>query len=246
MARRTESISLTPGRRIGRRYRVEHLLGAGSEGEVYRIQEDQTGIRRAAKIFYPHRDPDRRLPVRHARKLERLRDCSIVLQYLHTEEVTVRGYKTVALISELCEGEPLQQWVDRARGGRLPLYPALVLLRELAVGLEQVHAHGEYHSDVHTENVLVRPRGIHLDLKLVDFYDWGRPTRAKMQEDVLQAVRVFYDVLGGGAWYARTPAVAKEICLGLKRSLILRRFPTASALRVHLETLDCDLVDFTR
>jgi hypothetical protein len=121
-----------------------------------------------------------------------------------------------------------------------------VLLRELAVGLEQVHAHGEYHSDVHTENVLVRPRGIHLDVKLVDFYDWGRPTRAKMQEDVLQAVRVFYDVLGGAPRYARMPAVAKAICLGLKRSLILRRFPTASALRVHLETFDCDLADYAR
>lgn len=246
MATRFEGFALTPGRRIGRRYRVEHLLGAGTEGEVYRIQEDQTGIRRAAKLFYAHRDPLRRLSVRHARKLERLRDCPIVLQYHHTEEVTVRGYKTVALISELCEGEPLQQWVDRCRGRRLPLYLALVLLRELAVGLEAIHAHGEYHSDVHTENVLVRAHGIRLELKLVDFYDWGRPTRAKMQEDVIQAVRVFYDVVGGAAWYGRLPAVAKGICCGLKRSLILRRFPTASALRVHLESAEVDLTEFGR
>lgn len=246
MAKRSESFSLSPGRRIGRRYRVEYLLGAGSEGEVYRVQEDQTGIRRAAKLFYSHRDPDRRLSVRHARKLERLRDCPIVLQYHHMEEVAVRGQKTVALISELCEGEPLQRWVDRARGGRLPLYPALVLLHELAVGLEQIHAHGEYHSDVHTENVLVRPRGIRLELKLVDFYDWGRPTRPKMREDVVQAVRVLYDALGGAAHYARLPRVAKEICLGLKRSHILRRFPSASALRLHLESYHCDLADYGR
>ncbi len=223
---------------------MEHLLGSGTEGEVYRIREDETHVRRAAKLFYSDSDPYRRLSVRHARKLERLRDCPIVLQYHHTEEVTVRGYKTVALISELCEGERLQQWVDRARGRRLPLYPALVLLRELAIGLEQIHAHGEYHSDVHTENVLVRARGIQFDVKLVDFYDWGYPTRAKMQEDVVQAVRVFYDVLGGAARYPRLPSVAKGICCGLKRSLILRRFPTASALRVHLESFDPDLVDF--
>lgn len=246
MAKRSEAFSLSPGRRIGRRYRVEHLLGAGSEGEVYRVQEDQTGIRRAAKLFFPHRDPDRGLPVRHARKLERLRDCPIVLQYHHTEEVTVRGEKAVAVISELCEGEPLQHWVDRSPGRRLPLYPALVLLRELAVGLEQIHALGEYHSDVHTENVLVRARGIRLEVKLIDFYDWGHPTRAKMQEDVVQAVRVLYDVLGGATRYARLPRVAKEICCGLKRSLILGRFPTASALRLHLETFTCDLTDYGR
>jgi tRNA A-37 threonylcarbamoyl transferase component Bud32 len=246
VAKRNESFSLSPGRRIGRRYRVEHQLGAGSEGEVYRIQEDQTGVRRAAKLFYSHRDPDRRMSVRHARKLERLRDCPIVLQYHHTEEVTVRGYKTVALISELCEGEPLQHWIDRSRGARLPLFLALTLLRELAIGLEQIHALGEYHSDVHTENVLVRTRGIHLDLKLVDFYEWGHPTRAKMQEDVIQAVHVFYDSVGGAAWYPKLPAVAKGICRGLKRSLILRRFPTASALRLHLESFECDLADYGR
>lgn len=246
MAKRNESFSLSPGRRIGRRYRVEHQLGAGSEGEVYRIQEDRTGIRRAAKLFYAHRDPHLGMSVHHARKLERLRDCPIVLQYHHTEEVTVRGYKTVALISELCEGEPLQRWIDRSRGGRLPVFLALTLLRELAIGLEQIHAHGEYHSDVHTENVLVRPHGVHLDVKLVDFYDWGRPTRAKMQEDVVQAVRILYDSLGGAARYAKVPAVAKTICCGLKRSLILRRFPTASALRLYLESFECDLADYGR
>jgi hypothetical protein len=36
------------------------------------------------------------------------------------------------------------------------------------------------------------------------------------------------------------PPVAKQICCGLKRSLILQRFPTASSLRVHLETFHCD------
>lgn len=241
-----ESFALSPGRRLGRRYRVEHLLGAGSEGEVYRIQEDQTGIRRAAKIFFSHRDPDRHLSVRHARKLERLRRCPIVLQYHHTEEVTVRGYKTVALISELCDGEPLQHWIDRSPGRHVPVYAALVLLRELAIGLEQIHAHGEYHSDVHTENVLVRTRGTRLEVKLVDFYDWGRPTRVKRQEDVVQAIRVFYDALGGAKRYARLPRVAKTICCGLKRSLILRRFPTVSALRVHLESFECDLADYGR
>ena len=240
MTRRIESFGLRPGRRIGRRYRVERRLGAGTEGEVYRIVEDRTGVRRAAKIFFPHRDPHRRLSVSHARKLHRLRDCPIVLHYFHSEEIIIRGYKTTAVISELCEGEPLERWIEGARGQRLAVYPALVLLRELAIGLEQIHGLGEYHSDVHTENILVTPRGVRLELKLIDFYEWGRPTRARMREDIVQAVRVFYDAVGGAAHYAKLPPVAKEICRGLRRSLILARFPTASSLRVHLETFHCD------
>jgi hypothetical protein len=240
VSRSVDTFALRPGRRIGRRYRVERLLGAGTEGEVYRICEDKTGVRRAAKIFFPQRDPDRRLSVSHARKLHRLRDCPIVLQYFHSEEVTIRGYKTTAVISELCEGEPLERWIEGARGQRWAVYPAMVLLRELASGLEQIHGLGQYHSDVHTENILVTPRGVRLELKLIDFYEWGRPTRAKMREDIVQAVRVFYDVVGGAAHYAKLPPVAKQICCGLKRSLILQRFPTASSLRVHLETFHSD------
>jgi hypothetical protein len=61
-----------------------------------------------------------------------------------------------------------------------------------------------------------------------------------MREDIVQAIRVFYDVVGGAAHYAKLPPVAKSICCGLKRSLILQRFPTASSLRVHLETFHSD------
>jgi hypothetical protein len=240
VSRSVDTFALRPGRRIGRRYRVERLLGAGTEGEVYRICEDKTGVRLAAKIFFPQRDPHRRLSVAPARKLHRLRDCPIVLQYFPSDLVTNRAYTTTAVLSAGCVGAPLERGFEGARGQRWAVYPAMVLLRELASGLEQIHGLGQYHSDVHTENILVTPRGVRLELKLIDFYEWGRPTRAKMREDIVQAVRVFYDVVGGAAHYAKLPPVAKNICCGLKRSLILERFPTASSLRVHLETFHSD------
>ena len=193
MKHSTTTFDLSPGRRIGSRYEVEALLGAGSEGEVYRVRDRGTGIHRAAKIYFPDTDPKQRRSEHHAQKLERLRDCSIVLQYHHSETVTVRKHKTVAVISELCEGQPLQQWIDAHRGKRVTPFVALTVLRDLSAGLEQVHAMGEYHADVHTENILIRPRGVRFDLKLIDFYDWGRPTRNKKQQDILDAVRVAYD-----------------------------------------------------
>jgi hypothetical protein len=79
MPRKIEPIDLRPGRKVGPRYVVESKLGMGSEGEVYQIRELGTDILRAAKFYYPHRDPKHIQSIRHARKLNTLRRCSIVL-----------------------------------------------------------------------------------------------------------------------------------------------------------------------
>ena len=46
-----------PGKSVAGKYLIESPLGSGWEGEVYAIVERATGIRRAAKFYYPHRDP---------------------------------------------------------------------------------------------------------------------------------------------------------------------------------------------
>lgn len=233
---RIDSFDLRPGRKVGARYVAEGLLGRGTEGEVYRVRELETGIVRAAKLYFPQRDPDHKLSIRHARKLDALRHCPIVLQYHHSEVLTVRRRKVVALISELCEGVQLQQWVEAHPGGGLPPYRALHVLYNLVCGLEAIHAVGEYHADVHTENILIHPRGVRFELKLIDFYDWGRPARYKQRQDVYDTVGVFLDCLGGRKGYAALPPEAKYILAGRQRKRVLHRFPTITALRRHLET----------
>ena len=238
MPKKIETFNLTPGRRIGKRYTVEGLLGWGSEGEVYRVQDRDTGIVRAAKIYFPHIDPDRRLSIRHARKLDKLRRCPVVLQYHHSEDLVIQRQHTIAVISELCEGIPLWSWVQQHRGKRLSPFVAINVLYHLVCGLEGVHDMGEYHSDVHSENILIQPRGIGFEIKLIDFYEWGSPTKPKLQQDVLDAIYVFYEILGGRAHYAKLPIEAKQICIGLQTSKILVRFPTITSLRRHLEKFD--------
>ena len=231
-----QSFDLPVGRTIGQSYRVEQHLGGGTEGEVYRIRDQSTGIQRAAKLYFPHRDPNQRLTAQHARKLNQLRDCRLVLQYLHTQEVRIDGYRTMAMISELCEGEPLQRWIDRHRSSRVSDFVALTVLHHLVCGLEQIHAAGQYHSDVHTENILIESSGVQFKLKLIDFYEWGKPTRHKMQQDILGAARVLYDMLGGRAYYSKALPESKYVCAGLRSDRILERFPTATRLRHYLET----------
>lgn len=124
------------------------------------------------------------------------------------------------------------------RRKRVRPFVAMTILHRLSLGLEDIHDRGQYHADVHTENILIRQTGIDFELKLIDFYDWGRPSRAKQQNDILQAVRVLYDMIGGAAAYREMPAEVREICCGLRHDLILRRYPTIASLRVHLEDFE--------
>jgi hypothetical protein len=239
-SKRIEAFDLPTGRLISGKYVVEGLLGAGWEGEVYRVTEVRTGIPRAAKVFYPDRNPRDRALKFYANKLERLAKCSMVIRYHHSESFKCRGVPVVALISELVEGEILESFIRRQPGRRLRAFEALHLLHALVSGVEEIHLQREYHGDLHDGNVLVQRRGIGFEVKLLDFFHWGRPSRANMQDDVVQLVRLLYDSVGGRERYAAQPPEIKTICCGLRRGLIVRRFPTASHLRRHLESFAWD------
>ena len=237
--RRLASFNLQKGRRIGSNYEVEEKLGGGIEGEVYRVRDRRTGIVRAAKLFFPHRDRDGTLMARQARKLEALSDCPIIMKYFHSEEVRVGQVRATAMISAYSPGLTLRAWLDRQRGKRVrSSFVALMILHRLASGIEDIHDRGEYHADVHSENILIRQIGVDFELKLIDFYDWGRPSRAKQQNDILESVRVLHDMIGGARGYRTAPQEVRDVCRGLRHDLILRDFPTIGALRAHLEDFE--------
>ena len=160
----------------------------------------------------------------------------MVIQY-HTREVlSFRRTPITALISEYVEGELLSDYLSRFPGRRLRLFQGIHLLHALAVGIESIHHLREYHGDLHPENIIVRRFGLSFELKLLDLFHWGGGGRENRYDDICDAIQIFHDAIGGRARYARQPRQIKEICCGLKRSLIVKKFRTASALRVHLET----------
>ncbi|MBC8424156.1 protein kinase [bacterium] len=232
------NFGLAPGEILAGKYRVCSLLGAGWEGEVYLVREISTGIERSAKLFYPGRNPGNRALRFYAKKLHKLRHCPILIQYHTQERIELGDVDLTVLVSEYVEGELLSIFLRRQPGRRLAPFEALHLLHALADGIELIHDRGEYHGDLHEDNVLVQRRGLGFDLKLVDMYRWGAPSAANIQEDVVNLVKLFHLIVGGARRYAGQPPEVKDICRGLKRGLILERFRTAGDLRQHLESFD--------
>ncbi len=230
------SFGFEPGEQIGGKYRVEAFLGGGLQGEVYRVLERHTRVRRAAKLLYPQQNQGGRTARNYAQRLDRLRDCPVVVQYHHAETLRIHGIDVTCLLSEYVEGILLSDFIAKHPGSRLPPFKAFHVLYPLVCGLEQVHRSGEYHGDIHPWNILVRPRGIFFDIKLIDFYNLGRSTAEHRRDDIIDVVRLLYAMVGGQRRYARQPPAVKAICRGMRRDLILEAFPTAARLRRHLET----------
>jgi serine/threonine protein kinase len=233
-----KSFDFQPGQRIGKRYRVVSRLGRGWEGEVYKLREIGTGVERAGKFFFPQRNRGRKASRMYARKLHKLKNYPILIQYHLTDTIEFDEQEVVYLVSEFVEGEILADFLMRQPSKRLSAFQGLHLLYALACGIEGIHDAHEYHGDLHTGNVIVRRFGISFDLKLLDMYHYGSAQATDIQDDVCDLVRLFYDAIGGQKQYARQPTAVKHICRGLKRSLILEQFRTAGQLRQFLETLE--------
>jgi len=76
---------------------------------------------------------------------------------------------------------------------------------------------------------------VHFEDKWLDLFANQPPSRARQREDVVDLVRLLYDMVGGQKRYPRQPPEVKSICRGLRRSLILDRFRSSADLVVHLD-----------
>lgn len=230
---------LSPGKKLGRHYRIVSTLGNGWEGEVYKVEETATGIIRAAKLFYKHRYEHKKLPhIDYAKKLNQLRSCPIVIQYHHQDQLRIKGCNIDFLVSDFIDGDVLSEYIDKQPQKRLLPFEALNLFYELIKGVEKIHLLNEYHGDIHSDNIMVKRKGLHFEVHLIDFMHLGKSSKNKIQIDIYDLISVLYEMIGGKKYYRKAPSQIKEIILGRKHNLINKQFQNAEQLRLFLEKLE--------
>lgn len=223
---------------ISDKYEIIERIGKGYEGEVYRGKEKSTGIERSLKFYFPDKNKAMKASRAYAKKLFKLRDCSVLIPYHAHEVIKHKGQKIVVLITDYIEGSILSDFIKSQPGKRLTSFQAIHLLHALASGIAEIHLFNEYHGDLHTDNIIVRQHGLSFELKFLDFFSWSIPKYQNMKDDVCEIIKIFYEASGGKKHYKKQPQIVKDLCCGLKKSLILKKFKSASELKLYLENIN--------
>lgn len=232
--------NLPANKMLGRHYQIIAYLGCGYEGEVYKVEERDTGIIRAAKLFNPKRQLASKPLIRYAQKLYQLRSCPIVIQYHHRDTAIIKKQKVNFLVSEFVDGEMLSAFIARQKKKRLTTFEALHLFYAIVIGVEQIHFLGEYHGDIHSDNLIVRRNGLGFEVRLLDFLHLGRATKEQIQYDVYDLINLLYEMIGGKAAYTKTDKIIKQIICGRKHNLLRKKYNEAGHIRLFLENLYWD------
>ena len=144
--------------RIGR-YRVEHRLGQGGMGTVYRATDEH--LQRPVAIKVLDKPPRGTLPGAESERFWREARVLAALQHPHIvrlyEFVPPEGERPAYLVMEFIEDRSLRSLLDQ--DGPLPGEVVAMLGYRLAAALHVAHQQGVIHRDLKPDNVLVEPDG---------------------------------------------------------------------------------------
>jgi eukaryotic-like serine/threonine-protein kinase len=149
---------------LDHKYRLEHLLGRGGMGAVYRARDMRLDRLVAVKVVRADLigNPDARRRFR--------REAQIIARLQHPAIVAVFDYGTLDdgsayLVMEFVRGEDLRRVL--VRESRLDPARAVRILSTVCGAIEAAHREGVLHRDLKPENIVL-PAG-DLDAKVLDF-----------------------------------------------------------------------------
>lgn len=155
------------GRTLGKKYRLERLIGHGGMGAVYEARHIELNRRFAIKVLA---STFREHPEVHARFRREARAASAVESEHIVQVVDTSSEPGVGLymVMEYLCGEDLESRLGRER--YLPLDTVLPIARQILRGLEKAHAAGVVHRDLKPANIfLVAKDDGSTQVKIVDF-----------------------------------------------------------------------------
>jgi serine/threonine-protein kinase len=154
-----------PGLLVGGRYQLERPLASGGMGCVWVAKHLGLETRVAVKFMAEEIASE---PASRGR-FEREAKAAARLTSPHVVRVTDYGVEDGSrfMVMELLRGEALEARLRRQ--GRLAPAEAAVIVREVAMGLGDAHAHGIVHRDLKPANVFIARAGAAQVVKLLDF-----------------------------------------------------------------------------
>jgi serine/threonine-protein kinase len=138
------------GQVLAQRYQIEHKLGEGAMGAVYRAKHVKVGRPFAVKVLHKRLLDDTKVAERFEREAElagRLRHPNLI-GVVDVGEVNGRRY----MVMDFAEGLDLAALLNEAP---MPAARVINLTRQLCEGLYHAHEQGLIHRDFKPENVIV-------------------------------------------------------------------------------------------
>lgn len=141
-------------KRIGR-YDIDHEVGAGGLGKVYRAVDTETGRVVAVKVLHEKYQKSKRfLGIFH-------RELLIVsrLKHKHIVEYIEANYKPphCYIVTEFIDGWSLHRLINHYR--KIPPLVALAITIDMLQGIDYLHLHDTIHSDLSSPNVMISRNG---------------------------------------------------------------------------------------
>jgi serine/threonine-protein kinase len=160
--RAARQADLAPGTRLGGRYDILGVLGAGGMGVVYKARDLELDDVVALKMLKPGAlaDPEQLDRLKSEIRLARKITHPNVLRTFDFGEIDGRPFISM----EYVRGMTLRYLIRQA--GRIPYSAALRIARQLASGLAAAHEVGVLHRDIKPENLILESSG---NAKLMDF-----------------------------------------------------------------------------
>jgi serine/threonine protein kinase len=151
--------AMTPGERVGGRYRIVRFVGSGGMGAVYEAMDEELGEPVALKTLHERfaTDPHAILRLKReallARRITHPNACRIFdVGYDAPASDDSTRPPRIFLTMELLRGETLRQ---RLRRGRLTMNEARPLIEQMVAALGAAHANRIIHRDFKSDNVIL-------------------------------------------------------------------------------------------
>ena len=144
------------------KFRIVRKIGAGGMAEIYLAVNKETNEQVAIKILHP----EQRNNIIHKKRF--LSEIKLTKKIDSPYVVKIKDYvweeHIQYIVMDYIDGDILKDYVSKRT--RLTVDEAVEFSKELALGLEEIHANGIVHRDVKASNIMVSEHG---QIVIIDF-----------------------------------------------------------------------------